>query len=94
MTYSAPWTTAVAALLVLAAMTADVAQAASKTYVAPAVTVGMSSKNQEYLIGVVSFAVVVVAGIMGVASMVNIDYDDDTLLMDEVPEDVHHEEQQ
>jgi hypothetical protein len=50
-------------------------------------------RNQEYLIAVVSFAIVIIAGIMGVMSMVNIDYDDDTLLMVEVPEDTHHEEQ-
>lgn len=70
------------------------ASAASTIYVAPGPTERLSVRNQEYLIGVVSFAIVIIAGIMGVMSMVNINYDDDTLLMVEVPEDSHHEEQQ
>lgn len=49
-------------------------------------------KNEAYLIGVASFFVVVVAAIMAVTSMTNINYDDDSLLMVEVPEDTHHEE--
>ncbi|KAK7195670.1 hypothetical protein NESM_000496800 [Novymonas esmeraldas] len=85
--------TLLALALVVAATTTPLATAASTTYVAPDPTVGLSSKNQEYLIGVVSFAVVAVAGVMGVASMVRIDYDDDTLLMVEVPEETHTEEQ-
>ncbi|KAG5507034.1 hypothetical protein JKF63_05780 [Porcisia hertigi] len=66
--------------------------AAAQTYVAPDPRVGLSSQNEEYLIGVISMAVIVLAVIMGVASMVNIDYDDDTLLMVEVPADTHQKE--
>jgi hypothetical protein len=78
---------------VMTVMVMQSANAASKTYVAPGPTEGLTVRNQEYLIAVVSFAIVIIAGIMGVMSMVNIDYDDDTLLMVEVPEDTHHEEQ-
>lgn len=77
----------------LAVLVMQSANAVSKTYVAPGPTERLSVRNQEYLIGVVSFIVVIIAGIMGVMSMVNIDYDDDTLLMVEVPEDTHREEQ-
>ncbi|CAG9572748.1 conserved hypothetical protein [Leishmania major strain Friedlin] len=79
--------------VVLSITVAQVVSAASKTYVAPHPTVGLSSKDEEYLIGVVSFAVVVAACFMGIASMVKIDYDDDTLLMVEVPGDIHHEKE-
>ncbi|GET87948.1 hypothetical protein, conserved [Leishmania tarentolae] len=76
---------------VLVMTVAQVAGATSTTYVAPDPVVGLSAKNQEYLIGVVSFIVVVVACFMGVASMLRIDYDDDSLLMVEVPGDLHQE---
>lgn len=84
------WTLVAVALCITVA---QVASAASKTYVAPDPTVGLSFKDQEYLIGVVSFTVVVVACFMGVASMMKIDYDDDTLLMVEVPGDINHEKE-
>lgn len=87
-------TTAICLLAATVLLTIQSAAAASTTYVATGPTERLSVRNQEYLIGVVSFAIVILAGIMGVMSMVNIDYDDDTLLMVEVPEDTHHEEQQ
>ncbi|KPI90081.1 hypothetical protein ABL78_0834 [Leptomonas seymouri] len=83
-----------AALSLMALLAVQPASAVSKTYVAPGPTESLSVRNQEYLIGVVSFIIVILAGVMGVMSMVNIDYDDDTLLMVEVPEDTHREEQQ
>ncbi|KAG5480547.1 hypothetical protein LSCM1_06251 [Leishmania martiniquensis] len=79
------------AAVALVITVARVASAAPTTYVAPSPTLGLSSTNQEYLIGVVSFFVVVVAAIMGIASMVKIDYDDDTLLMVEVPADLRQD---
>ncbi|TPP51006.1 putative integral membrane protein [Leishmania donovani] len=84
------WALVAVALSITAA---QVASADSKTYVAPHPTVGLSSKDEEYLIGVVSFAAVVVACFMGIASMVKIDYDDDTLLMVEVLGDINHEKE-
>ncbi|KPA82689.1 hypothetical protein ABB37_02512 [Leptomonas pyrrhocoris] len=83
-----------AVLGLIAVMIMQSASAGSKKYVAPGPTERLSVRNQEYLIGVVSFVIVILAGIMGVMAMVNINYDDDTLLMVEVPEDTHHEEQQ
>ncbi|KAG5480876.1 hypothetical protein GH5_07403 [Leishmania sp. Ghana 2012 LV757] len=89
----APLLTFACVAVVLLIPAAQVASAASKTYVAPSPTQGLSSKNQEYLIGVVSFIVMAVAAIMGIASMVKIDYDDDTLLMVEVPGDLRQDKE-
>lgn len=61
-------------------------------YVARSPTSSMSAGDKNYVIGVVSFVMVAIACIMGVASMAMINYDDDTLLMVEVPEDTKHDE--
>lgn len=58
-------------------------------YVAPRLHETMSRRNQEYLIGVVSFLLVTLAAVLGIGFMMNINYDDDTLLMVEVPEDTY-----
>lgn len=80
-------------LLALCALS-HAAEAASvkKTYTMPTIEDGMSTKNEQYLIGVISTFFVVLATYLAVKSMVDINYDDDTLLMVEVPEDNHHEE--
>ncbi|CAJ1007564.1 hypothetical protein Q4I28_002877 [Leishmania naiffi] len=78
---------------IVAITVAKVVGAAATTYAAPDPTVGLSSKDQEYLIRVISFIVVAVALVMGIAAMVKIDYDDDTLLMVEVPGDTSHEKE-
>lgn len=61
--------------------------AASSVYVAPEITETMPVENQQYLIGVISTAVVGIAAFFGIKSLMDIDYSDDTLLMVEVPED-------
>lgn len=65
---------------------------AKTEYVAPAATEGISVRNQEYLIGVTSTVVVILAVVAAVVSMTSINYDDDTLLMVEVPEELYQEE--
>lgn len=75
----------VALLLVVCASTQA---GASTTYVAPGVTQTMPAENQQYLIGVISTAFVGVAAYMGVKALMDINYDDDSLLMVEVPEEV------
>lgn len=88
-----PLPATLAAVLVLAlSALASPAEAARKKYVAPPPGEGLNAKNQNYLIGIISFAVVVIATIMAVTSMMNINYDDDTLLMVEVPDNYDREE--
>lgn len=96
MTYTNAVLLALGAFFVLGAKflttPAQAATTAKTTFVAPPVATGLSQKNQDYLIGVISFAVVAVATVMAVSSMMNINYDNDTLLMVEVPEGIQHDE--
>ncbi|KAH9589196.1 hypothetical protein LSM04_003846 [Trypanosoma melophagium] len=64
------------------------AAAAEGPPAAPSVLDGLSPAAQQYLIGVVCFAVFAVAVVLGVGALVGVDYSDDTLLMVEVPETV------
>ncbi|KEG12335.1 hypothetical protein DQ04_01791070 [Trypanosoma grayi] len=56
------------------------------TPVAPNLLEPMDPTSQQYLIGVVSFFVFIVAAFLGVRALMNVDYSDDTLLMVEVAE--------
>lgn len=60
---------------------------ASTIYVAPNLTESVPLENQQYLIGVISTFFVAVAAYLGIKSLMDINYDDDTLLMVEVPHD-------
>lgn len=65
--------------------------AAAKEYVAPGPAESMPAENQQYLIGVISTLFVGVAAFLGIKALMDINYDDDTLLMVEVPEDAQHD---
>lgn len=65
--------------------------AASTVYVSPSNTQSMPAENQQYLIGVISTLFVGVSAYLGIKALMDINYDDDTLLMVEVPEDHLHE---
>uniref|UniRef100_A0A146L6K0 Uncharacterized protein n=1 Tax=Lygus hesperus TaxID=30085 RepID=A0A146L6K0_LYGHE len=58
---------------------------AKKKYVAPNLQHDTTALDDQYLIGVISFFFVTVAGVLAIRSLMVINYDDDTLLMVEVP---------
>ncbi|KAG8347488.1 hypothetical protein ERJ75_000956400 [Trypanosoma vivax] len=57
-----------------------------KRYIAPSPLEPMPARSQQYLLGILSFLFVSVAAVLGVRAMMNINYDDDSLLMVEIPE--------
>ncbi|CCW60793.1 unnamed protein product [Phytomonas sp. EM1] len=73
--------------LVTLILSTEAVQAGSTVYVAPNSTDGLSVKNQNYLIGVCSMVLLLIACYMAVVSLVSIDYSNDALLMVEVPDD-------
>eukprot|EP00796_Vickermania_ingenoplastis_P004085 gene4085-2933_t len=77
-------------LAVLAIVLLAASAEASTNYVAPGVTESTSTENQSYLIGVISTFFVAVAAYLGVKALMDINYDDDSLLMVEVPDDTMH----
>jgi hypothetical protein len=54
--------------------------AAQVNYVAPTIAQSLSSKSQSYQVGIWSFILFIVCGILAVRALMTIDYSNDTLL--------------
>jgi hypothetical protein len=72
-----PSSALVAALLVASG---SLASAAPTNYQAPGISQSLSSKSQAYQVGIWSFVLFVVCGILAVRALMTIDYSNDTLL--------------